>query len=159
MTNERERPLTEDDYKALLLLAGESSERRARVIDEPREGVYKILNAVLPDSYIRPHKHKDPHTSNALEALKGVFKVLIFDDEGTVTNINLVYGGRIANIPANTWYSVVALTQCVFEAKRESEKRHDFQSDKVFAPWAPEEGTPKGEVFLKKLKQKISERD
>ncbi len=147
---------TKEDSKALLSVAGENPKKRAKKeIGDPREDTRIILNAVLPDSYIRPHKHEHENSPapDTLVAEKGLFKVLFFDDEGVVTDTVSVSKGdspqtvKAVEIPTDTWHTVVAITPCVFfEVKRRFEKRE------VFPRWAPEEGTLEGEIYLEELK-------
>lgn len=158
MINERrEWPFTEEDCEALLFLAERNPRKRAReVVGVSQEGACIILNAVLPDFYIRPHKYKNSHTPDTLVAVKGLFKVLFFDDEGAVTDTVSVCRGHnnqtkeIIDIPANIWHSVVALVPCFF-----AEVKREFEKEEVFAPWAPEEGTEEAKVYLETLREKV----
>ncbi|MCK4588435.1 WbuC family cupin fold metalloprotein [Candidatus Woesebacteria bacterium] len=151
MTNERKgQPLTKSEYDVLLFYARENSKKRIKKeVSEPQEDIRIIWNAVLPDSYIRPHKHENCHTPDILTALKGYFRLFIFDDEGKVTDATLVSRGKVVEIPANTWHSVVALSPCVY-----SEEEREFEKREVFPNWAPKEETPEGEIYLEELRER-----
>jgi cupin fold WbuC family metalloprotein len=152
MTNERRKEFfTESKHEALLFLAERNPRKRAReVVGVSQEGACIILNVVLPGSYIRPHKHENSQTPNTLKALEGVFKLFIFDEEGVVANTALVSRKKVVKIPTNTWHTVVALTPCAF-----SEAKREFGKKEIFAPWAPEEGTPEGEIYLEGLRKVV----
>jgi cupin fold WbuC family metalloprotein len=118
--------------------------------DEP---VQRLLNAIEPGSYIRPHMHKDPDKIEIFIAMKGSFIVFIFDEKGTVTDkIRLEPKGEVAGLelPPGTWHTIAALEQgsVAYEVKNGP---YVETSDKNFAPWAPEEGTDEGIEYLKSL--------
>jgi cupin fold WbuC family metalloprotein len=156
MINERRKDFfTESKHEALLFLAERNPRKRAReVMGVSQEGACIILNVVLPDSYIRPHKYENSQTPNTLKALEGVFKLFIFDDEGVVIDTALVSRKKVVKIPADTWHTVVALTPCAF-----SEAKREFGKKEIFAPWAPEEGTPEGKIYLEKLRKVVDKKE
>ena len=152
MIEERQKEFfTEIKHKALFFLAERNPRKRAReVMGVSQEGTRIILNVVLPDSYIRPHKHENSHTPDTLKALEGAFKLFIFDDEGVVIDTDLVSRGKVVKIPTNTWHTVVASAPCAF-----SEAKTEFGKKEIFAPWAPEEGTPEGKIYLEELRKVV----
>lgn len=156
MINERrEEFFTESKHEALRFLAERNPRKRAReVMGVSQEGACIILNVVLPDSYIRPHKHENSHTPDTLEALEGVLELFIFDDEGVVIDTDLVSRGKVVKIPTNTWHTVVALTPCAF-----SEAKREFGKKEIFASWAPEEGTPEGGIYLEELRKVVDKKE
>lgn len=156
MINERQKEFfAESKHEALLFLAERNPKRRAReVMGVSQEGVCIILNVVLPDSYIRPHKHENSQIPNTLKALEGIFKLFIFDDEGVVTDTALVSKRKEVNIPTNTWHTIVALTPCAF-----SESKREFGKKEIFPSWAPEEGTPEGEIYLEELREAVDKKE
>lgn len=46
----------------------------------------RMLNAIEPDSYIRPHKHENPDKVEAFFCLKGKMAVVEFDDSGEIVD-------------------------------------------------------------------------
>lgn len=103
--------------------------------------VQRLAISMEPDTYVRPHRH--PQTWELYMALRGEFKVVLFDETGTVTDCILLGGtGCVAyELPANTWHSVVSLLpgSIIFEVK-EGPYIQPQQAD--VAAWAPAEGDP-----------------
>jgi cupin fold WbuC family metalloprotein len=117
------------------------------------EPVQRLLNAIEPGSYIRPHMHKDPDKIEIFIALKGRFMVFIFDDHGTVTDrIELVPAGEVMGLELapGTWHTIAALEKgsVAYEVKNGP---YVETTDKNFAKWAPEEGTEEGTEYLNYL--------
>src|ERR1700704_1710183 len=44
----------------------------------------RLLNAIEPDSYVRPHRHLDSAKDETLVVLRGAVGMLVFDDKGAV---------------------------------------------------------------------------
>src|SRR5688572_6958743 len=73
---------------------------------------HRLLNAVEPGSYIRPHRHTDPLKEETFVALRGAFGVVLFDESGNVTGTAVLRpGGELigAHIPARVFHALVAL--------------------------------------------------
>jgi cupin fold WbuC family metalloprotein len=117
------------------------------------EPVQRLLNAIEPGSYIRPHMHKDPDKIEIFIALKGSFMVFIFNNEGDVTaKVRLEPAGDIMGLelPPGTWHTIAALEKgsVAYEVKNGP---YVEGSDKNFASWAPEEGSEEGIEYLNYL--------
>lgn len=147
----------EKDLEDLLSEAEISSRKRAiRLLHEPWEHAHKIINAILPDSYMRPHKHEDPHQSETFNSLKGKAHLILFDDNGEVSERVLLEGNRIVKVPINMWHMVVASEPSVlYIVKGQPEGGYNEKTDKVSALWAPEEMTEEGTRYLQDLKHKL----
>jgi len=103
---------------------------------------HRLLNAMEPASYIRPHRHLDPLKDETFMIVRGRLGIVVFDDNGGVTEKLLLdaEGENLgADIPSGVFHTAVSLREgtIFFEAKAgpyipltEAEK----------APWAPEEG-------------------
>ncbi len=118
--------------------------------DEPCQ---RLLNAVEPGSYLRPHRHLFPPKPECFILLRGQVAIVTFDDRGEVERVLRLApgGGSIgADIPAGTWHSVVSLEagSVFFETKPGP---YVPLSDKDWAPWAPAEGSPEVEGYLARL--------
>ena len=105
--------------------------------------LHRMLNAVQPGSYIRPHRHRDPPKDESLVLLQGAICVFIFEDDGQVRQrIRLASGtGNLGiDLAAGIYHTFIALEPdtVVFEAKPGPYLR---ATDKDFARWAPAEGT------------------
>ncbi|HEY3329898.1 MAG TPA: WbuC family cupin fold metalloprotein [Capsulimonadaceae bacterium] len=117
---------------------------------------HRFLNVLLRGTYIRPHRHSDPAKAESFVALKGEVEVLIFDDEGTITQRHAL--GRVGpdgmlwgvDLQPGVWHTVVALSDVVvcFEVKPGPWYP---ASDKEFAPWAPAEGDASVSAYQAKL--------
>ena len=125
---------------------------------EYQEPIQRMVNAIRPESYVRPHKHQNPDKVEGFVILKGKVAILRFDNKGKVLQAEIldekgpVYG---VDIPAGEWHMMIALKRnsVVYEVIQGpyNEKTH-----KKFAPWAPaEENKKKAAVYLIKLKEKL----
>jgi cupin fold WbuC family metalloprotein len=149
------RLITPGDLAALSREAAAKPRRRLNLnlhVDSA-DPCQRLFNAVEPGSYIRPHRHSDPPKAEAFVAVCGRFTLLLFDDAGEVIQrIDLAPGGPVVavDIPAGTWHSVVAREpgSIFFETKQGPYVK---VTDKDFARWAPEEGSPEAEAYLQKV--------
>jgi cupin fold WbuC family metalloprotein len=119
----------------------------------------RLLNAVEPGSYVRPHRHFEPPRPETFVVLRGHFAVLIFADDGSLQEVVAlrVGGGTVGvDIPAGTWHSVMALQRgsIFFETKPGP---YLPLSDKDFAPWAPAEGSAEVADYLRQLEGRCGE--
>ena len=113
--------------------------------------VQRLLNAMEPDTYVQPHRHPQDDKWELFVVIKGEAIVLMFDDDGRITNrIHLNSNGPAyaVEIPTNTWHSVSSLKTgtVLFEVKRGP---YEKLSDKDFAQWAPNEGDPDCMNYIK----------
>ncbi len=118
--------------------------------DEPCQ---RLLNAVDPGSYIRPHRHLTPAKPECFVLLRGRMAALIFADDGRVERLiplSATDGCLGVDIPAGVWHTIVALASgsVFFETKPGP---YQALTDKDFAPWAPVEGSPEAEPYLQSL--------
>jgi len=112
-----------------------------------------MLNAIEPDSYIRPHRHLDPGKMEIFLALKGKGAVYLFDDNGKVDDIFLIEEGGetvAVEIPPGLWHTILSLKKgsVFFEIK---DGPYVPATDKDFAPWAPQAGDPNCQEYLNRL--------
>jgi len=107
-------------------------------LDEPFQ---RMLNAVEPQSYTRPHRHLDPPKTEVFVALRGSALVVRFADGGTpIEGVVISADGPVRGIeiPPGAWHCLLSLEEgtVLFEAK---EGPYIESTDKDFAPWAPPE--------------------
>jgi cupin fold WbuC family metalloprotein len=112
--------------------------------------LHRMLNAMQPGSYVRPHRHRDPPKDEAAIVLRGAAACIIFDDEGRVRDsLRLAAQGHEfgVDIKAGVWHTFFALAPdtVLFEAKTGP---YDALTDKEFASWAPAEGSPEAQAYL-----------
>ncbi|MCD7850509.1 MAG: WbuC family cupin fold metalloprotein [Parabacteroides sp.] len=105
-------------------------------LDDP---VNRMLNALEPGTYLRPHRHLNPDKDEIFLLLRGRVAVFLFDDDGNVSRIQIldpkegVYG---AEIKAGAWHSLLVLESgsVIYEIK---EGPFVPLSADNFAPWSP----------------------
>ena len=99
-------------------------------LDDP---INRLINVMEPDTYLRPHRHKNPDKIEIFLILRGAVALFLFDDQGNITDdIRIlspkfgVYGGEIA---ADIWHTLLVLESgtTVYEVKQGP-----------FAPLSPE---------------------
>lgn len=115
---------------------------------------HRLLNAVEPGSYVRPHRHADPLKDETFVALRGAFGVVLFDEAGNVTRTAVIRAdGELvgAHIPAGVFHSLVALESgsVFFEVKAGP---YDVLTDKEWGGWSPPENDPAAASYLAKLR-------
>ncbi len=105
--------------------------------------VHRLLNAVEPGSYIRPHRHLDPPKDETLVVVRGALGLVLFDAEGGVVGTTRLAsspaGAFGADVPAGAIHSFVALEEgTVFFEVKEGPYVSPVEGD--LPAWAPAEG-------------------
>lgn len=105
---------------------------------------HRLLNAIEPDSYVRPHRHLDPLKDETILCVKGRLGCILFDDSGAVqeTCVLAPDGERFGvDIAYGQFHSLVALEpgSVMFETKAGP---YRALTEAEFASWAPAEGEP-----------------
>ncbi len=150
--------------KALTNDAATSARRRQHrnIHQHYQEPCQRLFNAIEPDSYIRPHRHASDPRDELLIAVRGVMALITFDDHGTVTGL-VRFGSEKyekdiavgAEVPANTWHTVVALEPgCVLLEVKAGP--YDPSQPKDLAPWAPEEGSDLAQNYLNVMRHRTA---
>ena len=116
---------------------------------------HRMLNAMEPGTYIRPHRHLNPPKDEAVVLLRGAVGVVVFDDRGTPLpkqQKRLEAGGPVfgVDLRAGVWHTFVALAPgtVLYELKPGPYAPFD---DKDFAPWAPDPESDEARRYLSKL--------
>ena len=121
--------------------------------------VNRLLNAMEPGSYIRPHRHLNPDKDEIFLLLRGRVALLTFDDEGHITGKQLVdplagvYG---AEIEPGVWHCLLVLEPdtVVYEVKAGP---FAALTPENVAPWSPDAGDAKGaKEFMDYLSSALS---
>ncbi|WP_102798295.1 WbuC family cupin fold metalloprotein [Bowmanella denitrificans] len=135
--------------------ANESPRRRLNhnIHQDLNDPVQRLFITLMPDSYVRPHRHSQLEKWECFLMLQGQVAFLIFDESGKLLQryeLNADGPLRGLEIPANTWHTVVPGDEpaTFFEVKQGP---YQAMEDKDFAAWAPIEG-PQGQDFLSRLK-------
>jgi cupin fold WbuC family metalloprotein len=121
--------------------------------DESR--CHRLLNAIEPASYIRPHRHLDPEKDEAFILMCGRLGVILFSDAGEVTEtvtLSLQDGNLAVDIPHGVFHTAVSLEPgtVFYEAKAGPYRP---LSEAESAAWAPHEGDGGAALFLEQLHQ------
>ena len=115
---------------------------------------HRLLNAVEPSSYIRPHRHLDPEKDEAFIILSGRLGIIHFTDDGSVAEVvelSRDNGNLAVDIPHGIYHTAVSLESgtVFYEAKagpylplRDEEK----------AWWAPADNESSVQLYLETLR-------
>jgi len=148
--------ITQEVLSALTLEAVASPRRRKNRNFHARSDApaHRLLNALEPDSYVRPHCHKDASKDETIVALKGRFGVVFFDATGRVVERTLIAPAADCvgvDIEHGLFHSIVALEDgsVFFECKAGP---YVPISTEELAPWAPPEGDAAAPAYLAKLR-------
>lgn len=126
--------------------ASASDRRRKNANFHPTDDfpAHRLINAMQPGSYVRPHRHLDPFKDESIVVLQGRFGYLSFDQNGSVVEVlTLSPQGPVfgVDIPHGTTHTLLALEpdSVFFEAKA-----GPFAplSTEEIAAWSPPEGSP-----------------
>lgn len=147
------RTISRVDIDNLVVEAIESPRKRAIYrLHEHEEPVQRMVNALVPGTYVTPHKHENPDKVELLSILKGRIAVLQFSEGGQVTNvIELDSGGSntIVDIPPRMYHAIVVLEpSAILEI---IQGPYDQATHKQFAPWAPPENSAQAGEYLADL--------
>ena len=123
----------------------------------PEDLLNRMLNAMEPDTYVHPHKHENPDKREAFILLRGSFLIVEFDEKGNVADHVIlskekgVYG---LEVPPRTFHTLISLEpgSVIYELK---DGPYIVQTDKIFAPWAPEEGAADCQAYNQRLLQQL----
>lgn len=119
------------------------------------EACNRLLNAVEPGSYVRPHRHLDPGKDETFVIVRGRFGFVVFDQAGSVTLARVLDasgGCCVVDVPHGTYHTLVALApgSVFFEAKA-----GPFVplGEAELAPWAPAEWSDGAAAYLASLER------
>jgi cupin fold WbuC family metalloprotein len=114
---------------------------------------HRLLNAVEPGSYVRPHRHADPEKGESILVLAGRLGIVLYGEDGRIERA--VVAGPAeetigVDLPAGTFHTLVALDPgtVFFEAKGGPWAPLTPEEK---APWAPDEGEVGAAEELAKL--------
>lgn len=119
--------------------------------------LHRMFNVVQIGTYIRAHWHRSPPKDEALIVMQGAIQVFIFDDAGQIIETFPVkadadvFGVDIKAGQCHT-FVVTENDSAVFEVKPGP---YNPKTDKDFASWAPEEGTPEAAAYLVDLYKQV----
>jgi cupin fold WbuC family metalloprotein len=154
------RPITQQMIDDLIAQAAQSPRKRVPYnFHEYHETVQRMINAIVPGSYVTPHKHESPDKVELIAPLTGRAAMIQYTDLGEIENVFLLDPDgpvRGVDIPPRTYHNFVALTPCAVLEIIQGPYHPD--THKQFAPWAPREGTPEADRYLQMLEREIENR-
>lgn len=142
------------DGEVLEALSEEARRRPRRRLNAnlhgPEDRVHRLLNAVEPGSYIRPHRHLHPPKDETIVVVRGALGLVVFDGEGRVAAARLLRadpaGTFGADVPAGAVHSFVALEEgTVFFEVKGGPYVSPVEGD--LPSWSPGEGEPGAAAF------------
>lgn len=148
-----------DDLLAEGLAASRASARKRIILPIHRTQpapVQRMLNFLQPGTYVKPHIHHGVGASESVVLLSGAIRYFIFNDEGGVVHTFMARAGTasaVLDMEPDVWHSFVVLEAdtVIFECKKGP---YSALSDKDFAPWAPDEGTPEAAAWVAAMERR-----
>jgi cupin fold WbuC family metalloprotein len=121
----------------------------------PEDNPHRFLNVILEGSYVAPHRHLRPPKAESFLVLEGCIVLICFEDDGTVRSRHVLGDrspatARGIDLEPGVWHTLTAITPhaVCYEVKPGP---WDPATDKEFAAWAPREGDPQAEEYLRTL--------
>jgi cupin fold WbuC family metalloprotein len=116
---------------------------------------HRLLNAIEPAAYIRPHRHLDPEKDEAFILMSGRLGVITFADDGTVAErivLSHEIGNLAADIPRGVYHTAVSLESgtVFYEAKAGP---YLPLAETEIATWAPGDDELAAQGYLERLRE------
>jgi cupin fold WbuC family metalloprotein len=121
--------------------------KRAHLLlhDGPADPVQRLMIALQPNSYVRPHHHSRQWEMLILQQGRGV--LLIFADNARlVDRIELSRTASVVQIPIGMWHGFVVLERNTVTVVVEIKPGPFIPNE--FAHWAPEEEDANASTFI-----------
>lgn len=113
----------------------------------------RLLNAIEPDSYIRPHRHLDVEKDEAFVLMSGRLAIITFDDDGTVTEtavLSAASGNLAVELPHGVYHTALSLESSTVFYETKAGPYRQLTAAEV-APWAPEAGSLPASAYFDRL--------
>lgn len=115
---------------------------------------HRLLNAIEPGSYIRPHRHLDPEKDEAFILLKGSLGVITFADDGSVAEsvlLSQAEGCLAVDVPYGIYHTAVSLESgtIFYEAKAGP---YLPLTESEIALWSPADSDSSSLEYLERLR-------
>lgn len=148
--------ITRSLLSELSAAAGQSPRRRKNrnFHDTDSARAHRLLNALAPESYVRPHRHLDTAKNETMIAVRGRFGLVTFNHDGNVDSATAIEPvGEVigADIPHGTFHMILALVpgSIFFEAKAGP---YVPLAAAELASWAPAEGATEARAYLDRMR-------
>lgn len=134
-----------------LIVHAKNNDRKRHIfrLHEHHEPVQRMVNAMIPGTYIQPHKHENPDKVELFNILKGSIAVLQFSATGdvdVVIKLDAMGATRIVDIPPRTFHTLIPLEASA--ALEIIQGPYDERTHKQPASWSPKEDDPKAGDYL-----------
>ena len=150
------KTFTTEDFTQLAGKARSAERRRAHLnVHESHDAnVQRLFIATEPDTYIRPHRHRETHKWEFFVVLTGEIDLLTFDDQGKLQQRIVMAPDQTQAIelPPNTWHSYVCKKPGTV-ALEVKEGAYLPTQEVDFAPWAPAENTADVATYLQWMRE------
>ncbi len=115
---------------------------------------HRLLNALEPESYVRPHRHLDSAKDETMIVVRGKFGLVIFNHDGSVDSATAIEpAGEVigVDIPHGTFHMILGLApgSIFFEAKAGP---YVPLAEAELASWAPAEGSTGAGPYLDRMR-------
>jgi cupin fold WbuC family metalloprotein len=149
--------ITQDIIEAKIRDAQQNSRKREILALQRsnEDSLQRMVNAIEPGSYVRPHRHHAPPKAESVVLLNGSIGFVAFHGDGTLNHgacilLDRLRGALAIDCREGVWHTFFALepNTVVFESKSGP---FDSNTDKEFASWAPAEGSPEAAAYLERL--------
>jgi cupin fold WbuC family metalloprotein len=124
--------------------------------DDP---LHRMLNALQPGTYARPHRHLDPPKSEGFVILQGMAGIVLFVEHGEDISEEYILldqerGALIADVRPGVWHTILALEPdtVLYEVKPGP---YSSMTDKDFAPWTPAADSDAAGEYLRGLERRF----
>ena len=111
--------------------------------------VQRLFIATEPDTYMRPHRHPQPHKWEFFMVLMGEIDLLMFDESGNLKERVKMSETktRAVEVPPGVWHCYVCQKSGTL-AIEVKEGAYIPTPEEDFAPWAPAEGSEGAAEYL-----------
>lgn len=118
--------------------------------------VQRLFISTEPNTYIRPHRHSQPHKWEFFTVLEGKMDLLMFNDDGIIVQrIRMSRDDvRSIEIPFNVWHSYVCLQSGTL-ALEIKEGAYVPSTPQELPAWAPAENTPEAAAYLEWMRTEM----
>lgn len=153
------RPVDEREIRSLMRAAAESPRLRTILrLHEHEEPVQRMINALMPGSYITPHKHENPDKVELFSILFGRAACIQFDEHGLITEVHVLNDSgpiRVVEIAPRTYHTLLALQPSALLEIIQGP--YEASTHKQFAPWAPLEDDVDAMHYYARMQSMVSE--
>ena len=151
------RTITTEIIEETLEKAKQSPRKRAHyLLHEPQDPIQRMVNAIVPGSYIPPHKHENPDKIELFAILKGQVACLKFTSEGKIDKIHLLDESgsvKAVDIRPRIYHCFIALKPSALLEIIQGP--YNPTNHKNWPEWAPKEEDPKSQEYLKNLEAEV----